>query len=196
MIPFGIPIPPSPETSKALLAKFSEIGIKFIPDRLISALDPKHHVAVLHDKSEIPNDLFLGIPKHCVPAVVAGSGMTEDGWIPVNSETLNTKYPNVFAICDVTSVGNPKAGVFSEGGTRTVAATIIAELNAGEIPPAYDGAGTCYIEFGYDLVERIDVKFISGGPPSGMFFEPSDILVREKQLFGSSRREKWFGLRN
>lgn len=195
-MPYGIPIPPSPETSHAILAKFSELGIQYVPDRLISALDPERKVAILDDKSELPYDLFMGIPKHCVPAVVAKSGMTEGGWIPVDSLTLKTKFPNVYAIGDVTSVGTPKAGVFSEGAARTVAAEIIAELNGAGSPPEYDGEGTCYIEFGKELVGRVDVKFISGVAPTGKFYEPCETLVSEKQHFGSSRREKWFGLRN
>jgi sulfide:quinone oxidoreductase len=195
VMPFGIPVPPSPETSYALLAKFSELGIRYIPDRLVSALDPERKVLILDNKSEIPFDLFLGIPKHCVPAVVASSGMTENGWIPVDSLTLKTQYPNVYAIGDVTSVGTPKAGVFSEGAARTVAAAIIAELNGGGIPPTYDGEGTCYIEFGRELVGRVDVKFLTGVKPTGKFYEPSETLVSEKEYFGSSRREKWFGLK-
>ena len=33
--------------------------------------------------SEMPYDLFLGIPKHCVPEVVAASGMAVDGGSPL-----------------------------------------------------------------------------------------------------------------
>ena len=194
VMPYGIPIPPSPETSHAILNKFSELGIRYIPDRLISALDPERKVAILDDKSELPYDLFLGVPKHCVPDVVASSGMTEDGWIPVDSLTLKTRFPNVYAIGDVTSVGTPKAGVFSEGAARTVAATILSEINGNEPPPSYDGTGTCYIEFGKEQVGRVDVQFLSGITPTGKFYEPSQSLVTEKKLFGSSRREKWFGL--
>lgn len=194
VMPYGIPIPPSPETSHAILNKFSELGIRYIPDRLISALNPERKVAILDDKSELPYDLFLGVPKHCVPDVVASSGMTEDGWIPVDSLTLKTRFPNVYAIGDVTSVGTPKAGVFSEGAARTVAATILSEINGGEPPPSYDGIGTCYIEFGKEQVGRVDVQFLSGLSPTGKFYEPSQSLVTEKKLFGSSRREKWFGL--
>lgn len=194
VMPYGIPIPPSPETSHAILNKFSELGIRYIPDRLISALNPERKVAILDDKSELPYDLFLGVPKHCVPDVVASSGMTEDGWIPVDSLTLKTRFPNVYAIGDVTSVGTPKAGVFSEGAARTVAATILSEINGNEPPPSYDGTGTCYIEFGKEQVGRVDVQFLSGKIPIGKFYEPSQSLVTEKKLFGSSRREKWFGL--
>jgi len=120
--------------------------------------------------------------------------MTEDGWIPVNPKNLKTRFPGVYAIGDVTSVGTPKAGVFSEGAARVVAASLIAELQGGDQPPAYAGAGSCYVEFGADRVGRVDVDFLSGPSPTGSFVEPSATLVSEKQHFGSSRRTRWFGL--
>jgi sulfide:quinone oxidoreductase len=194
VMPFGIPIPPSPASSRSLLTAFAERGITFIPDRLVRAIDPARHHAILNDESEMPYDLFLGIPKHRVPDVVEKSGMTEDGWIPVDRKTLKTRFPGVYAIGDVTSVGTPKAGVFSEGAARIVAAALIAEIKGGEQPLAYSGAGSCYVEFGADRVGRVDVDFLSGPAPTGSFMEPSLALVAEKQYFGSSRRARWFGL--
>ncbi len=194
VMPFGIPIPPSPATSRALVEAFAERRITFVPNRLVRALDPARRIAVLDDGSEKPYDLFLGIPKHCVPGVVAASGMTEGGWIPVDPKNLKTRFPGVYAIGDVTSVGTAKAGVFAEGAARVVAASLIAELRGGQQPPAYAGAGTCYVEFGAERVGRVDVDFLSGPSPTGSFVEPSADLVLEKQQFGSSRRARWFGL--
>jgi len=194
VMPFGIPIPPSPETSKALLAGFAERGITFVRERLVVALDPARHVAVLNDGSEMPYDVFLGIPKHVVPEVVAASGMTEDGWIPVNPLTLETRFPGVYAVGDVTSVGTPKAGVFSEGAARVVAERLIAEIKSGEGESTYDGRGSCYVEFGAGRVGRVDVQFLSGSPPTGTYTEASVALAAEKEEFGSSRRARWFGL--
>jgi sulfide:quinone oxidoreductase len=194
VMPFGVPIPPSPATSQALLAAFAERGITFVPNRLVRALDPTRRAAILDDGSELPYDLFLGIPKHRVPDVVASSGMTVDGWIPVNPVNLETRFPGVYAIGDVTSVGTPKAGTFSEGAARIVAAAIIAQVKGGEGPSAYDGKGTCYIEFGAGIVGRVDVDFLSGPSPTGSFSDPSAALLSEKQEYGSSRRARWFGL--
>src|SRR5439155_2706238 len=104
VMPFGAPVPPAPAASRALLAAFAERDIKFVPNRLVRALDPARHVAVLDNDSELPYDLFLGIPKHRVPDVVQFSGMTEDGWIPVSRADLKTRFPGVYAIGDVTSV--------------------------------------------------------------------------------------------
>lgn len=192
VMPFGIPIPPSPDTSKALLKAFSERGIAFVPNRLVRSLDTSRRVAVLDDGSEMPYDLFLGIPKHRVPQVVADSGLTEDGWIPVDTKTLKTKFENVFAIGDVNSVGTPKAGVFAEGAARTVAEQIIAQARGGNAAP-YRGIGSCYIEFGSQRVGKVEVEFLAG-PPTGTYTEASTELVKDKMLFGSTRRAKWFGL--
>ena len=84
VMPFGIPIPPSPDTSRALLAAFAERGITFVPNRLVKALEPGRQAAILDDGSELPYELFLGIPRHRVPDVVEASGMAVNGWIPVN----------------------------------------------------------------------------------------------------------------
>jgi sulfide:quinone oxidoreductase len=195
VMPFGMPIPPSPETSKALMAEFAERGIEFVPNRLVRALNTGRRVALLDDESEMPYDLFLGVPKHRVPDVVAAAGMTEDGWIPVDRTNLATRYPGVYAVGDVNSVGTPKAGVFAEGAARTAAAAIIAELRSRERPPAYVGAGSCYIEFGGHRVGRVDVEFLTAPTPSGRYYPPSVELVGEKREFGSSRRARWFGLK-
>jgi sulfide:quinone oxidoreductase len=194
-MPFGAPIPPSPDTSQALLEAFREREIRWIPNHLVRALDPERRVAVLDDDTEVPYDLFLGIPKHRVPDVVAASGMTaEDGWIPVNPLTLETRFPGVYAVGDVTSVGTPKAGVFSEGAARTVAAEIIAAIEKGERPAGYDGRGFCYIEFGAGRVGSVEVQFLSGQPPTGWFHGASEALAAEKRNFGATRRSRWFGL--
>jgi rhodanese-related sulfurtransferase len=193
VMPFGLPIPPSPDTSKALLKAFAERNINFIPKHLVRAIDPLRHVAILEDGTEMLFDLFLGIPKHRVPEVVEKSGMTVNGWVPVDPKNLKTQFPNVYAIGDVTSVGTPKAGVFAEGAAKIAAASIIAELEGGEKPAPYKGAGTCYVEFGGGLVGKVDVDFFSGPSPFGSYTEASADLVAEKQYFGSSREARWFG---
>jgi sulfide:quinone oxidoreductase len=119
--------------------------------------------------------------------------MTEDGYVPVNPKTLETRFPGVYAVGDVAMIGVPKAGVFAEGAARVVAASLIASRRGGEQPDAYDGRGSCYIEFGAGHVGRVDVDFLSGAKPSGIFQEPSDALVAEKRHFGSSRHARWFG---
>jgi len=192
VVPFGTPIPPSPSTSQAILAGFAERGIVFVPDRRVVSLDPSE--AVLDDGARLAYDLFLGIPVHRVPAVVEESGLAEDGWIPVDARTLATRYPGVYAVGDVTSVGTPKAGVFAERQGSVVADQLIALIRNGGAPAGYDGTGSCYIEFGGEAVARVDVDFYSTpGTPTGTFVEPSAETAAEKADFASSRRARWFG---
>ena len=194
VIPFGRPVPPSPETSDALVAAFAERGITFVPQRRVAALDPARKVAILDDGSELPYDLFLGVPKHRAPAVVEAGGLAENGWVPVNPKTLETKFPGVYAVGDIAATGTPKAGVFAEGAAKSVAESIIAQIRGGAQPGAYSGAGSCYIEFGAGRIGRVDVDFFSGPSPTGKYYAPSVTLRAEKQQFGSSRRARWFGL--
>jgi sulfide:quinone oxidoreductase len=195
VIPFGTPVPPSPATSAAILARFTERGIEFVRERKVAALDPATHEAVLDDGSRLPFDLFLGIPVHRAPAVVEESGLTKGGWIPVDPGSLATRFPGVYAVGDVTSVGTPKAGVFAEGAARVVADQLIARIRGQSVPPGYDGTGSCYIEFGGHEVARIDVDFFSTpGHPTGTFTPPSARMAEDKVEFGTSRHARWFGV--
>jgi sulfide:quinone oxidoreductase len=195
VMPFGTPIPPSPDTSQAILATFAERAITFVKDQLVKALDPARQVAVLSDGTELPYALFLGIPVHRVPQVVVESGLAAHplDWVPVNKQTLETKFPRVYAVGDVNGVGTPKAGVFAEGSAQIVAAAIISQLRGGPPPDAYRGRGSCYVEFGHGQVGRVDVDFLSGPKPTGTFQQPSAGLVEEKTHFGVSRLQRWFG---
>jgi sulfide:quinone oxidoreductase len=187
---FETPIPPSPDSSQALLAAFQERGIAFLPGRRIRSLGAE--AVALEDGTELPFDLFLGVPKHRAPDVVLESGMAEDGYIPVSSQTLETRYPGVYAVGDVATAGVPKAGVFAEGAARVVAESVLAAVRGGEPPAPFDGRGSCYIEFGSGRVGRVDIDFLSGPTRTGTFHAPSAALVDEKQHFGSSRRARWF----
>jgi sulfide:quinone oxidoreductase len=172
---------------------FAERNIEFVASRRVSSIDPTRKVAVLDDDSELHFDLFLGVPVHRAPDVVIASGMTENGYIPVESRTLATRYPGVYAVGDVATVGVPKAGVFAEGAARAVARQLIAVEQGGGQVESYEGRGSCYIEFGDGRIGRVDVDFLSGPKPTGVYQAPSRELVAEKTLFGSSRRARWFG---
>lgn len=192
VMPFGSPIPPSPDSSKALLKAFEERDIQFIPQHKVASL--KAGNAVLDDGTEMPFDLFLGIPKHVAPDVVLQSGLAVDGWIPVDRQNLLTRFQDVYAIGDVTSVGTPKAGVFAEGAAKIAAASIIATYRGKQNDKSYTGAGSCYIEFGKGQVARVDVDFFSGPKPFGIHQDASEALTIDKENFGSSRKARWFGL--
>src|SRR5947207_14424317 len=62
ILPLEVPIPPSPETSRALLAAFAERHITFVADREMRLVDTQRRVVTLDDGREFPCDLFLAVP--------------------------------------------------------------------------------------------------------------------------------------
>ena len=193
VMPLPLPIPPSPDASKALLATFAERGIGWHPSTRVRGLDPDRRVALVGDDSEMPYDLFLGVPKHKAPPVVEASGLAVDGWIPVDPLSLQTSFPDVYAVGDVTSVGTPKAGVFAEGQALVAAERIAARVRGDAETAEYDGRGICYLEFGDHRVAKVDVTFLSGQTPRGALEGPSEQLAADKVEFGTSRVRRWFG---
>ena len=195
ILPLEVPVPPSPETSRALLAAFAERNITFVADHEMRLVDTQRRVVTLDDGREFPYDLFLGVPAIRAPKLLEDSGMTEDGYVPVKPKTLETCFPDVYAVGDCARQGTPKAGVFAEGAARAVARALIARLRNEEVPVTHGGTGSCYIEFGAGRIGRVDVDFFSNPDhPIGTYYEPSVALRADKQHFGSSRRARWFGL--
>jgi sulfide:quinone oxidoreductase len=195
ILPLETPVPPSPETSQALLAAFAERNIAFVADRELRSVDAPRRVVTLDDGREFSYDLFLGVPAIRAPKMLEASGMTEDGYVPVKPRTLETRFPDVYAVGDCARQGTPKAGVFAEGAARAVATALIARLRNQEVPLTHKGTGSCYIEFGAGRIGRVDVDFFSNPDgPTGTYYEPSVALRADKEHFGSSRRARWFGL--
>ena len=191
--PMPMPIPISKKTSDAIIKILEDHGIEYWPQSKVTHLDPTTHVAHLADGRSLPYDLFLGIPVHCAPEVVVNSALAEDGWIPVDPATFATKFPGVFAVGDVTSAPVPRAGGIAEGEAATVADVLIAQLTGGPEAAPYDGASACYVELGDDLVGRIEVNFLSYDQPVARFTAPSAALTAEKEQWGATRRDRWFG---
>ena len=189
--PLPSPVPPSPDTSKAILEAFAERGITFVPNARVASVEDQ--VVVLDNGTRLPCDLFLGVPKNRAADVVVASGLTEGGWVPVDPYTLRTRFEGVCAVGDLANTGVPKAGVYAEGAARTVAANIIAQVRGEEQTARNPGAGSCYIEFGANRIGRVDVDFLSGPKPFGTYHGASEALRADKESFGSTRRARWFG---
>lgn len=193
VLPWDMPIPVSAGASQAILDRFAERSITFVPDQVVTGLDPAKKVAFLRDGNHLAYDLFLGVPVHRVPAVVEASGLAVDGWIPVDQGSLATRFQDVYAIGDVTSAPVPKAGMFAESAGRAVAEHLIAQIRDSGSPARFDGAAACYIEFGDHKVGRVDADFLTGPSPTGPFTAPSLETAEEKKAYAATRRQRWFG---
>ena len=81
-----------------------------------------------------------------------------------------------------------------EGAARAVASALVAQIRGVGEATLYNGAGTCYIEFGAGRVGRVDVDFFSGPKPTGRYHEPDLATRAHKRHFGASREARWFGM--
>ena len=197
VIPLATPVPPSPETSEALLAAFAERAINFIPSRRVSSLDGDRGVAILDDGGELAYDLFLGVPKHRAPDVVIASGMIEETYIPVNPRTLETRFPGVYAIGDVATItlanGKPlpKAGVFAHAEALVVAESLAASVEGGAPRARFDGQGYCWVELGGGQAAFATGNFYAPGGPQIHLRRPGPHWHLAKAAFEQYWMHRW-----
>jgi sulfide:quinone oxidoreductase len=192
--PMPKPIPISDEVSDAIIGLLDDRKIAHRHATWTSHLDPGTKTAHLRDGTTLPFDLFLAVPVHVAPPVVVQSGLTEsDGWIAVDKNSFATKFPDVYAVGDVTSAPVPRAGSIAESEAGAVADWLIHRSRGGDPPPPYPGAVTCYIEMGDATVGKVDVDFLSGPAPVAVLTRASVATAQEKHDFGATRRARWFG---
>jgi sulfide:quinone oxidoreductase len=191
--PMTAPVPVTPEVSQRFLDELAERGIEYLAQKLVVELDPPAKVAVLESGERLPYDLFVGIPIHRVPAVVAESGLAENGWVAVNRGNLMTPFEDVYAVGDVAGLPMAKAGVFAENAAGVVADDIEARLHGKTLGRRYEGEGNCYLEFGSGRVAKVEANFLGGPSPTAEIVGPSEALAADKKAFASSRRARWFG---
>lgn len=190
--PLSSPMPASFDLSKALVGAFDEAGIRLVLNRMVTALEPGRGMALLDDGTELPYELFIGVPKHQAPQVVFDCGLAEDGWVPINLSTMETSASGVYAIGDIAKTGLPKAGSFAESQARAVVSSILAKTNGTEASPN-TGTGSCLVEFGDGRVSWADLDFLTGPKLKSVYHAPSLAGRAHKDEFGASRTARWFG---
>jgi sulfide:quinone oxidoreductase len=186
------PVPVTDEVSQRFRDELAARDIEFTPQSTVVEIDAAANEAVLESGERIAYELFIGVPIHRVPAVVAESGLAPDGWVAVDHETLLTPFPGVYAVGDVVALPMAKAGVFAENAAGFVADHIAASLRGKPLERRYEGEGNCYIEFGSGRVAQIQANFLGGPSPTAEVVGPSEDLVPDKQEFAAVRRARWF----
>jgi sulfide:quinone oxidoreductase len=171
-------------------------GIEFLRDHRATAVEDG--VVAFGDERR-PFDLLLGVPPHRAPTVVIDSGLTGGGpWISVEPRTLETSFPDVYAIGDVTALtlanGQllPKAGTFAEAEGEVVAARIAATLAGSPSTASFAGDGACFLETGAGLAAMVTGGFLAD-PPAVRLTDPSPEHFVAKRAFEHDRLSAWFG---
>ncbi|MDO8548533.1 MAG: FAD/NAD(P)-binding oxidoreductase [Ignavibacteria bacterium] len=161
--PHPLPVA-GPELGKSVSDLLENKGIKFYPAHQLKEIKPEEKTITFNSDLTKTYNLLIVIPKHTPPAVIRNSGLTdESGWIPVDRNSLETQFENVYAIGDVNSISIPgrwqpdkpmklpKAGVFAHSQALTVSEIINSKIFGKEIKSSFCGDGFCMLEAGEDL---------------------------------------------
>ena len=118
--------------------------------------------------------------------------------IAVNRHTMETKFPGVYAIGDVTgiplAVGMPlpKAGVFAHHEGEAVAQTIAAQITSRGQAGSFDGEGECFIEVGGGKAGFGRGNFYAEPRPVIKLHQPTRYWHAGKILFEKDWFRRWF----
>ena len=184
------------ESSTRLNQHMAEFGITFLPNHKVLAVEAD---AVVCDQGRLACDLAFGVPPHIAVDVVRNSPLAAaDGWVHVHRHTLETGFPNVYAIGDCTKipVGDngqlPKAGLFAEKAGQVVAQRIAARLSGQDPTAMLDGQAVCYVETGRSEAAVIGGDFLADPKPDIALSEMNAEHFVDKHNFETSRLERWF----
>ena len=193
--PMQRPVPVTGAVAQMFRDGLAERGVEELPQCLVTGIDPATRTAQLTSGETLSYDLFVGIPVHRAPDVLAASGLTVNGWVPVDQANLRTRFPGVYALGDACTGPRPvpKAGIFAESAALVVADDIAAAISGAEPPAPFEGSGICYAEFGAGLVSKVEINFLGGETPEARRYDPSLQYALEKEEFGATRRARWFG---
>lgn len=144
-----------PAVGQAVVDMLEAKNVKFNPELSLAHIDPATKELIFEDGRRETCDFLVGVPPHRPPRAVQESALAnEAGWVPVDKHALSTRFENVYAIGDVTTIALsngkllPKAGVFAHGQGETVAARIAANIQGKTVHEQFDGVGYCWIETG------------------------------------------------
>ncbi len=173
----------------------------------VTKIDAASRILRFEEDEKASFDLLIGVPPHRAPSVLRQAGLVDaSGYVPVHPKTLEllsdpdrleTPYPGVYAIGDVTAIRLqnsmllPKAGEFAQGEAHVVAATIAADINKTSSPGTYDGNGGCYVDVGGGLAAYGAGDFYASPGPKVTLEDPSTEARKAKQKY-EHLLDNWF----
>jgi len=188
-----------PVVSAGVRQMVEERGITYHPQHMVERVDPADRTLKFSNGSEGRYDFLVYVPPHVAPDVVRDAGMTGDsGWVPVDRHSMETKFPGVYAIGDVTgiplAVGMPlpKAGVFAHGEGEAVARTVASEITGKGRPGTFDGHGECFVEVGGGKAGFGRGNFYAEPQPAIKLHKPTRYWHAGKILFEKRWFRSWF----
>jgi sulfide:quinone oxidoreductase len=159
-----------PDWARVLTGIAADYGIEVRKEAQLVEVDPGSKQAIIADtkegtKEQVAYDFMHVTPPQSAPDWIKASPFADPespfGYVKVDKHTLQTPYPNVFALGDVANVPTSKTGAAVRKQTPTVVANLLAAMGNQPAPARYDGYTSCPIvtsrhrmllaEFDYEL---------------------------------------------
>jgi sulfide:quinone oxidoreductase len=174
-------------------------GIAYHPEHAVVKIDPQARRIYFTNDTTADFDLLAYVPPHRAPKVVREAGLCgESGWVPVDRHTLETKFPGVYAIGDVTgiplAIGKPlpKASVFANAAAKVVAHNIARAITGRGEAQTFQGRGACFLEIGDGRAGFGSGNFYADPKPQIRLYPPSRWRHYGKVLFEQYWLHRWF----
>ena len=188
-----------PEVSTGVRKLLEERDISYHPQHQITEVSNSAGTLRFANGAEANYDFLVYIPPHVAPTVVREAGLTgESGWVPVNRQSMETRFPGVYAIGDVTGIPLvvgmplPKAGVFAHREAEAVAQTIAARVSGQGKDGTFDGHGECFVEVGGGKSGFGRGNFYAEPRPEVKFHQPTRYWHAAKVLVEKDWFQRWF----
>ncbi len=181
-----------PFAGPELVALLQHNGIEFFGDHSVAHIEVDYNEIHFHNGAKVPFDLLVFVPPH-EPAVT----LDGTGWISVDSSTMQTKYPGIFAIGDTTVVTSPsgrplpKAAIFARNGARAAATNVLHYFGKTEVKGALSGEGYCYVDTGGGESAVGKGDFFTMPHPAIHLSRPSSDLHHDKRREERDWRAAW-----
>lgn len=181
-----------PYAGLELIDLLKDNDIEYFGEHAVQRIDPGSRVLHFANGSIVGFDLLVFVPPH-EPAVT----LDGPGWIDVDTTTMETKYPGIFAIGDTTTVTSPsgrsvpKAAVFARNGAKAAATNILRYLGKTNADAALSGEGYCYLDTGGGASAQGKGDFFTLPHPAIHLTAPSVELHHDKQTEERDWRALW-----
>jgi sulfide:quinone oxidoreductase len=187
------------EASKGVEQLIKAKGITYHPEHQVVSVDAKARRIRFANGTEAEFDVLAYVPPHRAPKVIKESGLVdESGWVAVDRQTMQTRFPGVYALGDVTTIplkmGKPlpKAGVFAHAQAEVVVKNIAHSITGKGNSAAFDGVGKCFIEIGDGKAGVGSGDFFAEPAPEVKLYPASWRWHMGKVLFEKLWLWKWF----
>ena len=194
-----------PKVGQSVVDLIEENGINYQRQMTIKNINPAVKEVIFENGATKKADLLITVPPHKVPDLLKEASLTNAaGWVPVDRETLKTKYENIYAIGDVAAVSLegkykpdkplmlPKAGVFAHNEAEVVAKNVASLIKEDGKQVAFDGQGSCFLELGDGTAAFAEGNFFALPHPKVTMKGPSRLLHQEKVLYEKYWFKRWF----